>query len=269
MKLPKIEWPTAIVLVAVIAAIVAVWITAPDHRGDILAALGTAGAVVLALMRALGGTPPPPPPAAPTSGGPSAHDDDSDDTQPPTSDGPPTTPTRPRRVTMPHAARSIMAGALLRARWLIASTGLVLALTGCGAGALRTHQTIATIARVSVVAAYPAIQTACEARMHQCTDSACLEGVRRDCDTAVIARGVAHEAVESYVDTIKIAAHAEEGRVGPALDTALTMLARAYETARDTIARTTGYQLPELPPEALAILRALASGVASMTEGAS
>ena len=45
MKLPKIEWPTAIVLVAVIAAIVAVWITAPDHRGDILAALGTAGAV--------------------------------------------------------------------------------------------------------------------------------------------------------------------------------------------------------------------------------
>jgi hypothetical protein len=279
MKLPRLEWPTAVVLVAVIAAIVAVWITAPDHRGDILAALGTTGAAVLALMRALFPPPPPPPAAPPSPGG--------------DSDGP---PTRPRRVTMPSTAarvgfdasekraldtslkllnawhretrRRIPRLAAMHKAGAIALVSMLLALTGCGASALRTHQTIATIARVSVVAAHPAIDAACEVRMHQCTDATCLDGVRRDCETAIIARGVVHEAVESYVDTIKIAAHAEEGRVGPALDTALTMLARAYETARDTIARTTGYQLPELPPEALAILRALASGAASLAGGA-
>jgi hypothetical protein len=168
---------------------------------------------------------------------------------------------RETRRRIPRLAAMHKAGA-------IALVSMLLALTGCGASALRTHQTIATIARVSVVAAHPAIDAACEVRMHQCTDATCLDGVRRDCETAIIARGVVHEAVESYVDTIKIAAHAEEGRVGPALDTALTMLARAYETARDTIARTTGYQLPELPPEALAILRALASGAASLAGGA-
>lgn len=49
--LSRISWPTAAVLVAIIAAIVVVWVTSPDHRGDILAALGTVGALLLAIMR--------------------------------------------------------------------------------------------------------------------------------------------------------------------------------------------------------------------------
>lgn len=49
--LARISWQTAAVLIAVIAAIVVVWVTSPDHRGDLLAALGTLGALLLAVMR--------------------------------------------------------------------------------------------------------------------------------------------------------------------------------------------------------------------------
>lgn len=49
--LARISWPTAAVLVAVIAAIVVVWVTSPDHRGDILGAIGALGALLLAVMR--------------------------------------------------------------------------------------------------------------------------------------------------------------------------------------------------------------------------
>lgn len=138
---------------------------------------------------------------------------------------------------------------------------LLPALTGCGGGALRTHQTIATIARVSVVAAHPAIVSTCETLTSRCTDVACVERVTADCDAAGTARDVAHAAVRAYVDTIEIAARADEGQVAAALDLALQTVADAYDAARTTIARLTGYQLPELPPIAVTILRALAAQV--------
>ncbi len=290
MKLPKIEWPTALVLVAVIAAIVAVWITAPDHRGDILAALGTAGAVVLALMRALGGTPPPPPPAAPTSGGPSAPDDDSDDTQPPTSDGP---PTRPRRVTMPPSTaarvgfdasekraldtslkllnawnretrRRIPRLAAMHRAGAIALVTMLLALAGCGSSALRTHSTIATIARVSVVTAGDAVALTCETALARCTDDACIERTGGDCRTAATAAEAAIAGVRAYVDVIEVAARADEGQIGEALDLALQAMARVYESVRETLAGLSlGVTLPPLPPVAVAIVRALVGGVTS------
>lgn len=261
MKLPRLEWPTAVVLVAVLAALVAVWITAPDHRGDILAAIGGGGAAVLALMRALIPPPPPPPPAAPPSGGPSAADDDGDDTQPPTSDGP---PTRPRRVTMPPSARSPVAAALLRARWLTASAGLVLALTGCGSSALRTHSTIATIARVSVVTAGDAVALTCETALARCTDDACIERTGGDCRTAATAAEAAIAGVRAYVDVIEVAARADEGQIGEALDLALQAMARVYESVRETLAGLSlGVTLPPLPPVAVAIVRALVGGVTS------
>lgn len=289
MKLPKIEWPTALVLVAVIAAIVAVWITAPDHRGDILAALGTAGAVVLALMRALGGTPPPPPPAAPTSGGPSAPDDDSDDTQPPTSDGP---PTRPRRVTMPPSTaarvgfdasekraldtslkllnawhretrRRIPRLAAMHRAGAIALVTMLLALAGCGSSALRTHSTIATIARVSVVTAGDAVALTCETALARCTDDACIERTGGDCRAAATAAEAAIAGVRAYVDVIEVAARADEGQVGEALDLAVQAMARVYDSLRETLASLSlGVTLPPLPPVAVAIVRALVSEVA-------
>lgn len=196
----RISWQTASVLIAVIAAIVIVWVTSPDHRGDILAALGTVGALLLAVMRPM--------------------------------------------LRGPSLALLVALGA-----------------SGCGASALRTHQTIATIARVSVVAAHPAIVSTCETLTSRCTDVACVERVTADCDAAGTARDVAHAAVRAYVDTIEIAARADEGQVAAALDLALQTVANAYDAARTTIARLTGYQLPELPPIAVTILRALAAQV--------
>lgn len=220
MKLPKIEWPTAAVLIALIAAIVAVWVTGPEHRGDILAGLGVCGGAVLALMRALISTG-----VAPSE--------------------PAQTP-RPPRSSSRHTIAPRVA--------LVLGSVVVV---GCAPSALRTHSTIATIARVSVVAAHPAIVSACEARMSECHDDGCLEDVRHDCEAAAIARDTAHAAVRAYVDAIEVAAHADEGRVAEALDASLAGLARVYEETRRVVLALTGYALPELPPEALAIVRAL------------
>ncbi len=47
----RIEWPTVAVLGLVLAALVVVWVTGPEHRGDILAGVGAVGAVLLAVLR--------------------------------------------------------------------------------------------------------------------------------------------------------------------------------------------------------------------------
>lgn len=235
MTLPRIEWPTAAVLVAVLALTGLVWWSSPDHRGDILAGIAALGGVALSLMRAmLASRPPAPPPHAngldrsPLDA--SAADDDDDDT----------------------IAHRLRAPAALLA--------VSLCLTGCGASALRTHSTIATVARVGVVAAHPAIVRACESALATCTDDACLEHVAADCRTASAARDTAHEAVAAYIDAIEIAAHADEGAVLPALSSALDVVVHAYDAARIAIRAVTGYELPPLPPGAVEIALALIGG---------
>jgi hypothetical protein len=47
----RIEWPTVAVLGLVLTALVVVWVTGPEHRGDILAGVGAVGAVLLAVLR--------------------------------------------------------------------------------------------------------------------------------------------------------------------------------------------------------------------------
>lgn len=267
MKLPRLDWPqTALVLgLGVIAVLALIYAPAEYH-----APIGAALTLAVGVLRSIVASPlpsdpsdpfgrprpwrvPPAPPRPPGPDAASAPDDDDDDTQPPaSSDGPPTRPQR--RPTIPPGATMALAFVLL---------------AGCSPSALRTHQTIATIARVSVVAAHPAIVSACETLMSRCTDDACLERVGHDCEAAAVARDTAHAAVRAYVDTIQIAAHADEGRVAAALDLALSTLARVYDAAREAIARTTGYQLPALPPEALPILRALTAGAVEVLGGGS
>lgn len=195
MKLPRLEWPTAVVLVAVLAALVAVWITAPDHRGDILAAIGGGGAAVLALMRALIPPPPPLPPTAPTSGGPSAADDDSDDTQPPT-------PRRPLRVDARRA--TLVLGLLM--------------LTGCGASALRAHSTAASIASATIGDLDVRVSGACAVALSSCRGEAtCREQTAERCRVAARAAEGLVASVRAYHDGITAATYADEGEVLPAL----------------------------------------------------
>lgn len=47
----RIEWPTVAVLALVLTALCVVWVTGPEHRGDILAGVGAVGALLLAVLR--------------------------------------------------------------------------------------------------------------------------------------------------------------------------------------------------------------------------
>ena len=116
-RAPRIEWPTALVLCALLAALVAVWaLASPEQRADMLTGVAAVGGVALALMRAMLRAhehPPAPPP-------PSANGIDHD---PPAElvDGP---PTRTRRPTLIQRA-AVVAGLAI--------------ISGCGASALRVQ----------------------------------------------------------------------------------------------------------------------------------
>ena len=57
----KIEWPTAVVLCVMLAALSAVYVLVPDHRDEIMAGVTLAGSLLLAAMRPMLSAPPPPP----------------------------------------------------------------------------------------------------------------------------------------------------------------------------------------------------------------
>lgn len=197
-------------------------------------------------------------------------EDDSDDPPPPaSSDGPPTRPQRRtvdriERVEYPPGTREAMRTSVRLLRWgrvgsLLGTLALV-ALTGCGASALRTHSTIATVARVSVVTAGEAIARTCEVALSRCTDEACIERTSADCTVAGTAAEAAIDGVRAYVDVIEVAALADEGQVAASLDLAVQTMARLYNALRDALASlpSLGVTLPPLPPIAIAVLRALA-----------
>ena len=115
-RAPRIEWPTALVLCAMLAALVAVWaLASPEQRADMLTGVAAVGGVALALMRAMLRAQEQPPAPPPSANGP--------DHDPPAElvDGP---PTRPRRPTMIQRAAVVASIAIL---------------TGCGASALRVQ----------------------------------------------------------------------------------------------------------------------------------
>lgn len=251
-RAPHIEWPTAIVLCMMLAALTAVWaLASPEQQATMLSGIAAVGGTALALMRAMLREQEQRPPAPPTS----ANGIDRDPPAELLEDGRPTK----RRPTM--LQRAAAAGAVVGLASLL--------LTGCGAGALQTHQTIARVARIAVITAKPAIDLACDTMAARCTDQQCLDRVEHDCTVAGEARDTLHGAVRAYVGVLQTAAHVDEGAVRPALDTALQVVAGVYNDVRDQIHRLTGYLLPALPPEALAIIRALVGEVDHVTGGAS
>lgn len=63
MKLPKIQWPTAVVLSVMLAALAAVYVLVPDHRDEVMGVVTVIGSLLLAVMRPmLGVTAPAPAP---------------------------------------------------------------------------------------------------------------------------------------------------------------------------------------------------------------
>lgn len=214
---PHIEWPTAVVLLGVLASMTAVWaLASPEQRADLLTGVGALGSVVLAIMRAMLTRPPGPPPAS--ANGLDTHSPLTDD--------------RPSRL--PGALR-------------LAPLALLVILPACGASALRQHATIATVAAGTLAATAPLAAPACDAALTSCEGrSQCIDETAERCRLAAAALEGAGTATRAYLDGLGAAVLADEGAVLPALLAALGALARAWGEAAATLAAL-GVELPALP----------------------
>ncbi len=191
--LSRISWPTAAVLVAIIAATVTVWVTSPDHRGDILAALAVIGPALLALMRPM--------------------------------------------LRGPALALIVGLGA-----------------SGCGASALSTHATIATVAAVTLGGAAPLVDPACDAALTACQrEPTCLAETAGRCRAASAAVDGLALMTRGYLDAIEVASMADEGAAMPALMTGLSRLVVRWGEVAAYLLRF-GVELPALPALASSLL---------------
>jgi hypothetical protein len=182
----RIEWPTVAVLALVLTALCVVWVTGPEHRGDILAGVGAVGALLLAVLRPM-----------------------------------------------------LVPPALV----LVA----VLGASGCGASALRTHATIATVASIAVGGAAPLVAPACDAALTACHGEAqCISETAERCRVASRAMEGAVAGVRGYIDAVEVASLADEGEALPALLAGWQALARLWPTVAAALAAF-GVTLPALP----------------------
>lgn len=229
-RITRLEWPTAVVLLGVLALLGFVWWSSPDHRGDFLLAIGTLGATVLAYMR--GFTPPPPPPGSstPRSGASDA-------------DGAPTTPRRPLRV--PHERR-ILGPALLALLFACA-------LVGCGASALRIHALAADTSGTVLDATCQEVRATRGAEQlavpHTTLEEtrARVDDVRARWAPAVAACNVVAEAHGAWVDVIVHAVTVGDLDLSIALPLALRVLTSWGDLV--PVANAVGLALPPPPAE--------------------
>jgi hypothetical protein len=181
------------VLGLVLTALCVVWITGPEHRGDILAGVGAVGALLLAVLRPM---------------------------------------------LVPPAALV-----------LVAFLG-----SGCGASALRTHATIATVASIAIGGAAPLVAPTCDAALTACHGEAqCVSETAERCRVAGASVDGLALATRAYIDAIEVASMAEEGETLPALMTGLSRLVVRWGEVVALLGRF-GVELPALPAMASSLL---------------
>lgn len=259
MKIPRISWPTAAVIVATFAAMLGFYaLSKGEDRTEAILLIGAIGTTVAGILRSL--LTPPAPPAPPA--------------RPSDQDGPPTRPRRPMRAdttpTIPRIAVLVVPGALRAFSQQITRFAhsirpisgptlfvAVLALSGCGASALSTHATIAVGLEASLGVSRGLIAPACDVSLTACHgDQACIDGVARDCRSAVAAWEVGHAAVLGYVEALQAASLADEGSVLDALAMVLATTARTWAATVAALA-TVGVTLPSIPDAAAPLLAAI------------
>jgi hypothetical protein len=226
------SWQT-VALVGVVCAFVGGIFHFADADGKaallgVLCVLGTTAAAIARQAFAV------PPPAAPKR---IELPRDEDDDDPGAggevlADGPPTVPQR--RSSARHTMLTVIGGLAL-------ST-----LSACSPSALQTHATVALVAshtlevtRASALATCTALRDTCRA------DLACIEHTRADCLAVADAQDATVAAVAVYVDSIELAALADEGRVMEALRFALEAASRAWDSLGERLAAV-GIALPSL-----------------------
>jgi len=123
--------------------------------------------------------------------------------------------------------------------------------TGCGASALRTHATIATIAAGTLASTAPLVAPACDAALAGCDGgAACIDSTAERCRVAAVAAEGALVATRGYIDAIDVASLADEGLVLPALLSLASALAARWAEVVAALAGV-GVTLPALDLGAL------------------
>lgn len=148
-------------------------------------------------------------------------------------------------------------------RLVLAALGLACALavavSGCGASAVRDHATAATVLTVAVRGAGDLAVGAVDLAGSQCEDAACVDRV----EDAASAVAVAHEglrlAAGTYRDAVEVAAVADQGEAAllGALVTALARTVARWDEMVTVLRDRLAVDLPLLPPMVRALLGAL------------
>lgn len=235
IRAPHIEWPTAIVLCAMLAALFGVWaLASPEQRATLLSGVGAVGGVVLAFMRAMLRVTSTEPPSAPP---PSANGLDHSPPDELLEDGPPTR----RRPTM------FKRGALALA---------MLVLTGCGASALRVQALAADTTGRILDATCAEVETARSRDLDDLPPTreeahAHIDAAVERWAPAVSSCNVLSDAHGAWADVLVRAAAGGELDLGLALALALR-ISSAWPDLGALLARR-GIVLPPLPTQ-LAVL---------------
>jgi hypothetical protein len=272
------SWPSVVFACVAILGVVGIFaLSGPDERITVLAIFSTLSTVGAAVARQAFAVPPPKAPKRIDSHGYdfrrcsecgrevaveghaegcSKRDDDPGAGGEVLADGPPTRPTRiPERVSVKRPERQLRKLAKLWrmglgmpaqrvARLCVAC--LALTLSACSPSALQTHATIALVASHTLEVTRVSALATCAARRDTCAaDAACVERVRTDCLAVADAQDATVAAVAVYVDSIELAALADEGRVMEALRFALEAASRAWASLGERLAAV-GIALPSL-----------------------
>lgn len=218
IRAPRIEWPTAVVLCALFAALFGVWaLSSPEQRATLLTGVASVGGVALSLMRALlsAQRPPAPPPHA------NGLDRDALDD-----------------VDTTHLQRSIAP---------VVAVVLAGALSGCGPSALATHARVYAFAAVTLETTHASLVASCQAAHDACAgDAQCLSDAREACEVAAVAQDSTRDAVELYESVIRAASVADGGDVMGSVMRALALAAQAWASLGARLAAV-GITLPALP----------------------
>lgn len=216
----RIEWPTAAVLIAlIIATVVVLAIVEPAQQVTVLAGIGTAGGTLLALMRQLVRQPDKRPPAS--SGGSASRyhehvDGDVRDLEADERDAEADADElhRTRVSTMGLAGAALFGGAKV-AGFLV---GVALALSGCGASALRVQAGTAHVVGVTLDDACHRVSEARQTAQEAARDAAesevaskvALDAVRAAYAPAVGGCNAVSELHGGWADALAIAAAGDD-----------------------------------------------------------
>jgi hypothetical protein len=126
--------------------------------------------------------------------------------------------------------------------------------SGCGASALRTHATIATVASIAIGGAAPLVAPTCDAALNACHGEAqCVSETAERCRVAGASVDGLALATRAYIDAIEVASMAEEGETLPALMTGLSRLVVRWGEVVALLGRF-GIDLQALPALASSLL---------------